>query len=127
MQCLTHMLTKQVRAVEIKDDVNNAYNEEVQKISKTLAWAHPGVQSWYKNSDGVVVNNSTITNNQVTSIATISQELLICSNFCFLSRNFKTYLIDVFKDIASLYREGSFAIVTSKLSVSNNTRLSSQR
>ena len=23
-----------------------------------LAWGHPGVQSWYKNSQGHVVNNS---------------------------------------------------------------------
>ena len=95
--------------------------------SQSLTALAPVLVATDCSSLGVVVNNSTIMNNQVTSIATISQELLLCSNFCFLSRNFKTYLIDVFKDIASLYREGSFAIVTSKLSVSNNTRLSSQR
>jgi len=27
-----------------------------------LAWGHSGVQSWYKNSDGKVVNNSPFSN-----------------------------------------------------------------
>ena len=34
------------------------HNEEVQKISAQLAWGHEKVESWYKNANGRVVNNS---------------------------------------------------------------------
>jgi len=62
MQCLTLMLSRNASRLEIPNDVNNEYNDEVQEISKNLAWGHPGVQSWYKNSEGKVVNNSPFTN-----------------------------------------------------------------
>ena len=58
MQCLTEMLDKGINAIDVRHEVNEQYNEEVQAISKTLAWGHPNVESWYKNSDGRVVNNS---------------------------------------------------------------------
>ena len=58
MQCITAMLDKSVDAIEVRSEVNDAYNEEVQAISRTLAWGHPNVESWYKNSDGQVINNS---------------------------------------------------------------------
>lgn len=58
MQCLVHMIEKQLRSMEVRDEVNDEYNDRVQAISATLAWGHPGVQSWYKNSQGHVVNNS---------------------------------------------------------------------
>ena len=44
--------------MEVREAVNDAYNDEVQAISETLAWGHPGISSWYKNSQGRVVNNS---------------------------------------------------------------------
>ncbi len=62
MQCLALMLERQARELEVSATANEAYNEEVQAISRTLAWGHPGVQSWYKNSDGKVVNNSPFPN-----------------------------------------------------------------
>jgi 4-hydroxyacetophenone monooxygenase len=62
MQCLALMLGRQTKALEIPEAVNDEYNEEVQAISRTLAWGHPGVRSWYKNSDGKVVNNSPFSN-----------------------------------------------------------------
>ncbi|NKB99010.1 MAG: NAD(P)-binding protein [Pseudomonadales bacterium] len=58
MQCLTAMIDKGVDAIDVRSHVNEQYNEKVQAISKTLAWGHPNVESWYKNSDGRVVNNS---------------------------------------------------------------------
>lgn len=62
MQCLALMLERQARELEVTAAANDAYNEEVQAISRTLAWGHPGVQSWYKNSAGKVVNNSPFPN-----------------------------------------------------------------
>jgi 4-hydroxyacetophenone monooxygenase len=58
MQCITAMLDKSVDSLEVRAEVNEAYNNEVQAISQTLAWGHPNVESWYKNSAGRVVNNS---------------------------------------------------------------------
>ncbi|MEM7100653.1 MAG: NAD(P)/FAD-dependent oxidoreductase [Pseudomonadota bacterium] len=58
MNCLTTMLSKNIHAMEVKQDANQSYNQRVQAISKTLAWGHPNVESWYKNSDGQVINNS---------------------------------------------------------------------
>ena len=58
MQCVAAMLDQGIAALEVKRDVNTRYNKEVQAISEKLAWGHPGVQSWYKNSQGKVVNNS---------------------------------------------------------------------
>ncbi len=62
MQCLTLMLQRGASTIEIPRADTDAYNEEVQRISKDLAWGHPGVESWYKNSDGIVVNNSPFSN-----------------------------------------------------------------
>ena len=62
MQCLALMLERRAQALEIPESMNDEYNEEVQAISRNLAWGHPGVQSWYKNSDGKVVNNSPFSN-----------------------------------------------------------------
>ncbi len=58
MQCLALMVTQGVRSMEVLEAANDAYNVEVQALSKNLAWGHPGVSSWYKNSQGQVVNNS---------------------------------------------------------------------
>lgn len=58
MQCINAMFTQGIEALEVREEVNDEYNEEVQNISAQLAWGHEGVQSWYKNSQGHVVNNS---------------------------------------------------------------------
>jgi 4-hydroxyacetophenone monooxygenase len=58
MKCLTMMIEQQLQSMEVREEVNDDYNEQVQSLSKNLAWGHPGVQSWYKNGEGKVVNNS---------------------------------------------------------------------
>ena len=58
MQCLALMVTQGLHSMEVREAVNDAYNKEVQALSATLAWGHPDVSSWYKNSQGRVVNNS---------------------------------------------------------------------
>ena len=62
MQCLVLMLKQRGKVLEIPQEATDEYNEEVQNLSKNLAWGHPGVESWYKNSDGKVVNNSPFSN-----------------------------------------------------------------
>ena len=58
MSCIVEMIERDIVELECRDDVNLRYNEEVQALSKNLAWGHPDVDSWYKNSAGRVVNNS---------------------------------------------------------------------
>lgn len=62
MQCLALMIGRDADALEVPELVNDEYNNEVQAISQHLAWGHAGVQSWYKNSEGKVVNNSPFSN-----------------------------------------------------------------
>ena len=62
MQCLALMLDRRARVLEIPEAINDEYNDEVQAISRQLAWGHPSVQSWYKNAEGKVVNNSPFSN-----------------------------------------------------------------
>ena len=68
MQCLALMLEQRVPAIEVRAEVTEAYNAEVQAISARLAWGHSGVQSWYKNAQGVVVNNSPFPNQKFWEI-----------------------------------------------------------
>ena len=58
MQCLTLLLDKALDALDVRESVSAAYNEDVQARSANLAWGHPNVESWYKNSEGQVINNS---------------------------------------------------------------------
>ena len=58
MQCLALMFEKSLDALDVRAEANANYNEDVQARSANLAWGHPNVQSWYKNSDGQVINNS---------------------------------------------------------------------
>ena len=58
MSCISAMLDQNIAVLECKPEVNDAYNAEVQYLSERLAWGHPDVSSWYKNSQGRVVNNS---------------------------------------------------------------------
>ncbi len=58
MSCIMELAQTDIKSLECKDDVNVEYNNEVQHLSENLAWGHPDVDSWYKNSKGRVVNNS---------------------------------------------------------------------
>jgi 4-hydroxyacetophenone monooxygenase len=58
MQCITQMLEQSLQAIDVRAEINTAYNKRVQSLSRNLAWGHANVTSWYKNSAGEVVNNS---------------------------------------------------------------------
>ncbi len=62
MQCLVLMLERRANLLEIPQAATDEYNKEVQSLSEGLAWGHPGIKSWYKNSAGKVVNNSPFCN-----------------------------------------------------------------
>ncbi|MBT3643445.1 MAG: monooxygenase, partial [Gammaproteobacteria bacterium] len=58
MQCLTLLVSNDINALDVREEINDQYNKEVQAISGQLAWGHPSVESWYKNQSGQVINNS---------------------------------------------------------------------
>ena len=58
MSLLGQMLAKGIRRVDVRESVHDAFNERIDSTHKTLVWAYPGVETYYKNSKGrAVVNN----------------------------------------------------------------------
>jgi len=58
MSLLRRMFDQGIDRVDVRREVHDAYNEQVDRTHETLVWAYPGVESYYKNSKGrIVVNN----------------------------------------------------------------------
>lgn len=57
VKLLVQMRDAHLRSVEIRKDVHDEYNAEIDLKLKELAWSHPSVNTWYKNSDGRIVTN----------------------------------------------------------------------
>jgi 4-hydroxyacetophenone monooxygenase len=58
MQALREMVENEVSAIEIRPEVHDRYNELVDQKCRNMVWAHPGVNSWYKNKKGRVTLTS---------------------------------------------------------------------
>lgn len=54
---LSKMYEQGVGALEIRRDVHDAYNRDVDRIHEGMVWAHRGMQTYYRNSRGRVVTN----------------------------------------------------------------------
>ena len=54
MSLIKTMLADGVRAVDVRKDVHDDYNEKVDREHAQLVWAHPGMNNWYKNAKGRV-------------------------------------------------------------------------
>ena len=50
--CITQMIESQVSSVDVRPEVHAAYNKAVDDEHDQLVWSHPGMDSWYKNSQG---------------------------------------------------------------------------
>jgi len=57
VKTLSLMLDKGLRAVEIRQDVHDDYNDTIDLRLKNLVWSHPSVDGWYKNRDGRIITN----------------------------------------------------------------------
>jgi 4-hydroxyacetophenone monooxygenase len=52
------MRNDHIRAVEVRSDVHDAYNQRVDEAHRQMVWMHPGMDTYYRNSKGrVTVNN----------------------------------------------------------------------
>jgi 4-hydroxyacetophenone monooxygenase len=58
MDVLKQMLQQGIGAVECRQDVHDAYNEGIDQAHTNMVWAHPGMETYYRNARGRVVVNS---------------------------------------------------------------------
>lgn len=54
MRAILHMRNERAKSIEIRAEVEEAYNEDIQKQLKTTVWATGGCQSWYQTEDGKI-------------------------------------------------------------------------
>jgi 4-hydroxyacetophenone monooxygenase len=57
MQVLRTMLSENIGAIEVRNDVHDAYNDEIDLAHEQMVWTHPGMQTYYRNARGRVVVN----------------------------------------------------------------------
>jgi 4-hydroxyacetophenone monooxygenase len=55
--CLKLLAETGARTMEVRRDVHDAFNVEVDKANALMAWGSPHVTSWYKNETGRVSQN----------------------------------------------------------------------
>jgi 4-hydroxyacetophenone monooxygenase len=55
--CLKLLAQTGARTLEVRRDVHDAFNVEVDKANALMAWGSPHVTSWYKNATGRVSQN----------------------------------------------------------------------
>lgn len=58
MQCIRELIERDLKAMEVRPSVHDAYNRSVDEAHGRMVWAHKGMTSWYKNDSGRVFTNS---------------------------------------------------------------------
>jgi len=58
MLAIREMIETGQASVEVREEPFEAYQQKVDDAISVMAWAHPGMSSWYKNSKGRVTQNS---------------------------------------------------------------------
>jgi len=58
MSLLQQMFAHNITTVDVRQDIHDAYNAEVDRIHSHMIWTYPGVDNYTRNSKGrIVVNN----------------------------------------------------------------------
>jgi len=57
MNSLFELLDKGHRSMEPRMEVLDRFSDRIDQANNSRAWGVPGVQSWYKNSEGRVTQN----------------------------------------------------------------------
>jgi 4-hydroxyacetophenone monooxygenase len=55
---LVQMLEQDIAAIDVRQDVFDRYNVDVDEAHGRMIWTHPGVHTWYQNAAGRVVTNT---------------------------------------------------------------------
>ena len=58
MGCLRALLESGHRVMDCRQDVHDAFNAKLDARLAQMVWSHPGMTSWYKNSQGRVITTS---------------------------------------------------------------------
>jgi 4-hydroxyacetophenone monooxygenase len=58
MGCIKALLEQGLSTMDCKQEVHDAFNDRLEDTLSTMVWSHPGVDSWYKNSEGQVTTTS---------------------------------------------------------------------
>ena len=58
MDMIQKMLNQNIGSVEIRQEVHDGYNQEVDQAHEQMVWTHPGMTSYYRNDRGRIVVNS---------------------------------------------------------------------
>lgn len=58
LRALQAMVENGYASIEVRADVHDRYNEQVDQMHQNMVWTHPGVKSWYKNKDNRVTMTS---------------------------------------------------------------------
>ncbi len=56
-QYVRHLLSNDVAALDVKQDVHDRYNEWIDEGNAKMAWGISDVSSWYKTNGGRVAQN----------------------------------------------------------------------
>ncbi len=57
MDLMGKMLDRDLGVVSVREDVHDAYNAKVEAAHENMVWTHPGMQTYYRNSQGRVTVN----------------------------------------------------------------------
>ncbi|RYX97043.1 MAG: NAD(P)/FAD-dependent oxidoreductase [Comamonadaceae bacterium] len=52
--CLVAMLEKNLASIDVRSEVHDSYNQQVDEEHGRLIWTHPGMTSWHRNAQGRV-------------------------------------------------------------------------
>ena len=53
---LMKMIEGGIKEIDCRRDIHDAYNQRLDDEHAELIWTHPGMQSWYKNTQGRIVS-----------------------------------------------------------------------
>ncbi len=57
MGCIRLLLAEGKASMDVRREVHDTYNEQIDRGNALKAWGTSGVTSWYKNADGHVTQN----------------------------------------------------------------------
>jgi 4-hydroxyacetophenone monooxygenase len=57
VDCIRQLLAGGHRALDVRPEVHDAFNREVDEANRTMVWGASTVNSWYKNASGRVAQN----------------------------------------------------------------------
>ena len=58
MGCLRALLEKGLSRMDCKQKVHDSFSQRLDETMAKMVWSHPGMNSWYKNSEGRVTTTS---------------------------------------------------------------------